>query len=142
VAGNPVLSARKTELLRRAGLDDLNYLRSMVGGLFFQQNPQEFVASTANQRFTDSIRTLDLGVTRFRAGRSEPLNQVLFFAEVYSRGGDRSRMFRTDTAGRLDSFDIPLGRDDKGYINRLLIDHVTYAFVRDDAGNVVAVDVQ
>jgi hypothetical protein len=142
VTGNPTLVARKIDLIRRAGFDDLNYQRSMVGGSFFQENPQEWFASIANQWFTDSAKTLELGLLRFRAGRPEPINQALFFAEVYSRGGDTSRFYRTDTAGRLDSIDVPARRNSQGQIDELRVGNSTYTFVRDDAGNVLAVDLR
>ncbi len=138
---NPTLAAREIELVRHAGLDDLNFLRSMVGGAFFQQNPQEFFASIANQWFTDSARTLELGLSRFARGRPEPLNQALFFTEVYSRGSGASRFYRMDTTAHLESFDVPVHRNERGQIDQLVLEGRTYVFDRDDAGNVLAVDV-
>lgn len=46
---NPKLNNRRQQLVRQAGIEDLQYLRSMVGGNFFQNAPQEFIASIANQ---------------------------------------------------------------------------------------------
>jgi hypothetical protein len=136
VAGGPVLSARRAALLDAAGSEHLNYLRSMFEDGFFLENPQEFFASIANQWFTDSARTVELGLVRFDAGWLEPINQALFFAEVYSQGGNSSLFYTIDTAGSMTRETVPLGRDANGHINELVFDGLRYMFDLDEAGNV------
>jgi hypothetical protein len=119
----------------------LNYLRSMFDGNFFQQNPQEFIASIANEWFTDSDKTFQLGLTRFASGRPEPLNQALYFAELYSVGGNTTKFYRTDTAGHIQSTDQVLRRNSLGQIDQLSVGGQQYQFLRDSSGNVLDVQI-
>ena len=79
--------------MEQAGPYTENYLRDCGYG-FFQDAPQEFFASISNQYFASSEHTLQLGIERFNQGRAEPLNQFLFFADVYSQGSS-STFFST-----------------------------------------------
>ena len=82
----PNLLVRKDQLIQNAGSADIrNYLRSniMPDPSFFINAPQEFFASIANQWFSSSKLTLELGILRFDAGFSEPLNQALYFANNF-----------------------------------------------------------
>ena len=81
-----VLRQRNEELLQDARHNYLNYLRGMFEDGFFQQYPQEFFASISNQWFTDSRKTIIPGLARFDHGYTDPINQALFFADVYSCG--------------------------------------------------------
>jgi hypothetical protein len=136
IGGNEARRNRKDALLAQAGMVDLQYLRSQVGGAFFQQAPQEFVASIANQWFTDSKHTLDLGTQRFNAGYREPLNQMLFFVDLYSAGTAVSKFYRVDTNGVVTVTDVPVGRDGLGRITSLVYGSSRYAFTLDANGNV------
>ncbi|UCG88379.1 MAG: hypothetical protein JSW71_07505, partial [Gemmatimonadota bacterium] len=138
---DPVLGARKTALIAAAGCPHMNYLRSMFPDCTFVNAPQEFFASVSNQWFTNSERTVELGLVRFDAGYLDPINQALFFAEVYSLGGDSTFSYRTTPAGDISRETIPLGRDENGHTNELVIDGLRYSFTLDEAGNVVAYDV-
>jgi len=117
----------------------MNYLRSMFEDGFFTQYPQEFFASIANQWFSDSRHALDLGVVRFHNGYREPMNQALFFTEVYSQGGNTTRFYTLDTEGRITVTIVPVTRDTYGHINGLTADGATYAFELDSAGNVTSI---
>ncbi|MBI3320372.1 MAG: hypothetical protein HYZ89_07305 [Candidatus Omnitrophica bacterium] len=139
---NPKLAERKAALLRQAGVVDLQYLRSMIGGAYFQDAPQEFIASIANQWFTDSQHTLDLGVLRFDRGYREPLNQALFFVDLYSLGGPVSRFYQIDTRGNVTVQSIPLIRDGSGRIIGLTSQGRTYSFLLDADGNVTSYTVR
>lgn len=135
---NPILTYRRSQLLQRAGSNDMQYLRSWAGsGSFFQNSPQEFVASIANQWFCSSEHTLQLGLTRFDSNYKEPINQVLFFCELYSTGGSFTRFYTTNTAGKITVQNIDLGRDVYGHINRLTVGNNIYSFVLDTAGYVL-----
>ncbi len=142
VEGSPTLKARKQALLSRAGLVDLQYLRSQVGGAFFQNAPQEFVASISNEWFTDTARTLTLAASRWSANYHEPMNQFLFFAELYSRGGSTTRFYRIDTASNLTVTDVPVTRDSAGRINHWSAGGKTYDVTYDAQGFAATVSVQ
>ena len=141
VNGNNALKQRKEALLKQAGSDDQNYLRSGPGnGVFFQNAPQEFFASISNQYFASSEHTLELGLERLAQGRAEPLNQFLFFADVYSRGGSSTLFYTLDTSGKLTRREIPIVRDNQGYITGLNIGANQYRFQLDGKGNVLSVN--
>jgi hypothetical protein len=135
---DPVLDARQTALIAAAGCPHMNYLRSMFPDCTFVDAPQEFFASISNQWFTNSEKTVELGLVRFDAGYLDPINQALFFAEVYSLGGNSTFAYHTTPAGDISREAVPLGRDENGHINELVMDGLRYRFELDEAGNVVA----
>ncbi len=138
IANDPTLSLRREQLLARAGhRDSMQYLRSMFPPDFFTTRPQEFFASIANEYFSSSLQTLNLARRRFRAGWHEPLNQFLFFAEVYSQGRDFTLFFEQDEECRFTSYAVPVGRDASGRIDRLHLFGVELRFKLDRAGNVL-----
>ncbi|MCC6065816.1 MAG: hypothetical protein LM576_07515, partial [Thermofilum sp.] len=134
ISRNAALRSRRDELVKRAGSNHLNYLRSMLPDGFFTSNPQEFFASISNQWFSDSALTLKLALARFDKGYKEPLNQFLFFAEVYSRGGNGTLFYSIDTHGNLRVRVIPLVRDQKGRIVALKDGDTWYLFTLDEYG--------
>jgi hypothetical protein len=138
VAGNAAWSTRKQALLQAAGNDHLNYLRSMFADGFFAKAPQEYFASIANQWFTDSARTLQLGLAQFDNGRRDPINQALFYGEVYSQGGNSTCFYTTDADGHIKRSDVPLQRDPQGRITALKVNGTLYTFVLDGNGNVTS----
>lgn len=142
VEKTPALKARKDALLAKAGTTDLEYLRSMVGGAFFQNAPQEFFASISNQWFTDSAHTLALALARFDAGHRQPLGQALFFAEVYSLGGASTRFYTAHYQGELSVDLVPVSRDGQGRIVSLELGGKKYKFSLDGAGDVSAYTVE
>ena len=124
-------------LIEDAGAVSQNYLRSMCGDDAFVKGPQEFFASISNQYFANSLHTLKLGLVRFDKGIREPLQQFLFFADVYSLEGDQTFFYTIDTRGKIDRQTVPLTRDANGFINSLRIGKRRYRFVRDKNGEVV-----
>lgn len=139
---NPSLMARETALINRAGDEPLQYLRSMAvfpdGKSMFPAAPQEFFASLSNEYFTDSWHTLDLALSRFDRGYLEPINQFLFFADVYAQGGLMTKVYTIDALGRITVSDARLGRNDNGQIDRLVRGNTQYRFTLDAAGWVTA----
>jgi hypothetical protein len=79
---------------------------------------------------------LDLGTQRFSAQYRDPLNQVLFFAELYSAGTSFSKFYRVDTNGVVTVTDVPVGRDGLGRITSLTYGSSRYVFTLDANGNV------
>jgi hypothetical protein len=132
------LDVRRDQLIADAGEDAMNYLRSMVPSGVFLHAPQEFFASIANEWFTDSAKTVQLGLVRFDAGRPDPINQALFFAEVYSRGGAQTLFYTIDTAGQSTCTSTPLGRNEAGAINWIAVDGQCYFFTLDSEARVLA----
>ena len=130
------LESRRKELVEQAGNVDKQYLRSNVGADYFQNAPQEFIASIANQWFCSSIHTLQLGIKRYEDGYSEPLNQVLYFCELYSAGSDTTQFYEVNRQGNIIMTEIPVERNANGDINQLEYKGTTYSFQLDPDGNV------
>ncbi|HRI26455.1 MAG TPA: hypothetical protein PK239_02760 [Chitinophagales bacterium] len=138
IEGNTALKNRKTQLIAQAGTDNLNYLRSMIPSGFFTENPQEFIASIANQYFIDTKKTLDLALIRFNNGRSEPLNQFLYFANLYANGLNHTRFYNTNATCVFSFTQVPVGRDANNRLNSLCYNNVNYQFTLNATGNVTA----
>ena len=141
IQGNPTLDARRLALISAAGNDSQNYLRSMFSNDFFTTYPQEFFASISNEWFTDSAKTMQLGLARFDAGRSQPLNQALFFADVYSQGTAETFFYSNDVLGNLTRFVVPLTRNNVGNITSMAWGEAEYRFDLDGSGNVLGYSV-
>jgi hypothetical protein len=139
---DPALQARETALIARAGDEPMQYLRSMIvtgeGKSLFPIAPQEFFASLSNEYFTDSWHTLDLALSRFDRGYGEPINQFLFFADVYAQAGLVTKVYTMDAVGHITVSDSLLGRDSLGRIDRLARGNTLYRFTLDDGGFVTA----
>ncbi len=133
------LATRRKQLINEAGTNDLSYLRSGPGnGTFFVFAPQEFFASIANQWFTDSAKVFQLAWVRFQAGLTNPVNQALFFADVYSRGGLTTCFYYTDLNGNLSLQIIPLRRDAQGRITGLQSSNTFFSLTLNQNSNVTA----
>lgn len=143
VSRDSALQDRKMDLIRRADNTSLNYLRSsiMPTSDFFTNAPQEFFASISNEGFIDSFLTLQLGLRRFLNGYTEPINQFLFFADVYSQGLNQTIFYSMDTQGNISRRQVPLTRDSHNHINSLDYDKNTYKFDLDPEGNVLSINV-
>jgi len=139
IEGNTTLKNRKTQLIAQAGNDNLNYLRSTASAGFFVANPQEFIASIANEYFVDTKKTLDLALIRFNNGRSEPLNQFLYFANLYTaNNGNFTRFYNTDANCNFSFQQVGIGRDANNRLNQICYDDVQYSFTLNAIGNVIA----
>jgi hypothetical protein len=128
VSGVPSRLRRRDQLIAQAGSDPMQYLRSMFEPGFFVASPQEFFASISNEYFTDSFQTLLLAVKRFETGWREPLNQFLFFAEVYSRGRDSTTFVVQNADCEYGLHAVPLGRDKRGRIDRFELPGLSLRF--------------
>ena len=141
VSHDATLRNRKANLIGMAGNNHMNYLRSMLPDGFFVSAPQEFFASISNQWFSDSALTLRLALTRFDQGYRDPLGQFLFFAEVYSSGGDSTLFYTLDTQGNIYRSEVSILRDRNGRINAIIDGSDMYSFELDGSGNVVSYSV-
>ena len=140
ICNDSILNKRKEDLIQAAGSDSLNYLRSMFADGIFQSAPQEFFASISNEWFTDSRHTIRLGINRFLNEIPHPINQALFFAEVYSLYGDTTLFFKIDSTGAIMREKVLLGRDENYHINKLYFNDSTYSFILDSEGNVISIE--
>lgn len=130
------LAARRAALITSAGTNHMNYLCSMFGDGFFTSAPWEFFASIANQWFTDSAKTFELGLVRLGNGYADPINQAVFLAGVYAQGGDHTYFYTTDTSGNTERRTVPLVRNAMGHIIGLFFAGHRYEFTVDDDGDV------
>jgi hypothetical protein len=79
-----------------------------------------------------------LDLVRWNTGYRHPINQFLFFAEVYSQGGNTVPFYTMDRQGHLSRTDIPVHRDGYGHICALTVDGNTHHFLLNSAGDVLA----
>ena len=142
IQNNESLRSRRDMLINQAGHYHLNYLRSMFPDGFFLNAPQEFFASISNQWFTNSCKTIELGLARFDKGYKDPINQALFFADVYSMGRDFTYFYYTDVHGNIIRQKIPVLRDDLGRIVGLIIGDYLYSFTLDENGSVIEYSIE
>ena len=124
-------------MLDQAGFEDLNYLRSNVGGEFFQNAPQEFIASIANLWFCSTEHTLNLALQRFENGYIEPLNQFLYFTELYATNSNNTQFYTVDTDANISMQSVPVFRNSDAFINQFEYDNLNYYFELDSFGNVL-----
>jgi hypothetical protein len=136
ISKSPRLNARRNSLIASAGCNPMNYLRSMFPECFFSRYPQEFFASISQQWFTSSQRTLELGLVRLHNGYTDPINQFLFFADVYSLEGDNTPFYELDTSGNITIQSIPLARNADGNITQLITPRGEYNFFYNASGHV------
>ncbi len=135
VEKHPVLSVRQFALIQQAGVDSNNYLRGGDPGFFFY-NPQEFLASLANQWFCSSEDMVHLAVDRFVRGNPHGINQALFFAELVSVGRDQTWLYTNDSEGNLARQPAAVTRNAGGWIDSIALPEVTYRFEVDEQGMV------
>jgi hypothetical protein len=120
VRADPAGERRLRALVERAGrTDPLQYLRSMLPATTFPDAPQELFASISNQYLADSVHTLELAQARLRDGRTAPLDQFLWFADVYSRGRDATLFFAQDEDCNYSAYEVRVRRDAAGRIDAL-----------------------
>ncbi|MEM2168116.1 MAG: hypothetical protein QXR74_07125 [Candidatus Bathyarchaeia archaeon] len=130
------LSERRDQLIRQAGYEQLNYIRSEAE--FLQKNPQEFIASICNAYFANTRWVFDLGLERLKMGFKEPLNQFLFFAEIFSLGRNITPFFLIDRYGNVSVTQVQIYRDNNKRINSVVMEQTLYEFTLDDEGNVLS----
>jgi hypothetical protein len=111
VASSKELVAFRDRLLKMAGGDHVNYLRSMIENGYFEKNPQEFIASLANQYFCNSKEMLQLALQKARHGNYNQINQFILMSSIYS-DADKTYFYETDKGGRVSSSAYPARKQD------------------------------
>ncbi|MGB9763400.1 MAG: C25 family cysteine peptidase, partial [Minisyncoccia bacterium] len=139
ILSNDNLKKERENLIKRAGNNRLNYLRSMFEDGFFVKNPIEFIASIGNQWFCDTWNTFDLAIKRFNNGYKEPINQFLFFAKVLSMNKKSVPFYyRINNGTKLIKIDIDIEKDINGRIIKIFDKKnlLNYDFILDNEGYV------
>jgi hypothetical protein len=139
VEKDPELNAEFKRLIDQAGHNHNHYLRSMFPDGFFVENPQELFASVANQYFCSSEETFRLGLERFSQGNPHPLDQALFFADIYSLGENETIIYTIDLQAKIWKRSIPIERDGNGRIASIHLPSESIYLLRDAEGTITEV---
>lgn len=126
VEGTEALKTFKQRLLKKAGANHNNYLRSTFEDGFFKKNPQEFVASMANQYFCSSEDMFLYALKRAKEGNLNQINQFIFMASIYSNG-DTTRFYKIDKSGQVKASAVPLKKEN-GLVTDILLGKNEYNF--------------
>lgn len=126
-------------ILEQAGTDHMHYLRSMFEDGFFYNNRQELFASIANQYFCSSEDTFKLGLERFEQGIPQPLDQALYFADIYSTGTNQTYLYSTDLQAKITRKIVDIYRDAQGRITGINLPSGPLYVRRDAIGVIVEV---
>jgi hypothetical protein len=142
-SSDPIWRNRQTALIQDAGNDRFNYLRSMFPDGTFVQAPQEFFASISNQYVANTALTFELGKKRLeQMGRYQPIEQFLFFMDVYSQGTNVSRGYLFDSNANFSFYNIPLVRDNLGKIKSFTLPSGKFKVDYNSNGHVSAVNLE
>ena len=136
-SGSQELKSRRSELIDFAGLNSSNYLQSEYTPQHIQNNPQQFLASTSGVWFSNTSLALDLGLSRATQGFFGPLNQFLFFADIFSLGSDETIFYELGTNGQLSSYAVPVSRSSSGAIDGITVNGRQFGFNLDASKNVI-----
>ena len=139
---NPQFAKTRQTLLQAAGLVDNQYLRSQVGGAFFQDAPQEFFASIGNEWMANSEWVFTLALSRFNQGFKEPLRQAIFYADAYSAGTATTWFYKKPFQMPITAMPVSVTRDAQNRIIGLQSDTTLYSFVWDATGQIQSVSTQ
>jgi hypothetical protein len=126
VASTDVLKRYKQRLLKKAGANRNNYLRSMFGDDFFKKNPQEFVASLANQYFCSSKDMFLYALQKANEGNLNQINQFVLMASIYV-DGDKTRFYEINKRGSVRVVTVPVEKRD-GLVSSILLGGRRYSF--------------
>ena len=116
VATTPSLSRFRDQVLRSAGSDHNNYVRSMFEDGFFQKYKQEFVASLACQYFSSSEDLLFHSLEKAKKGNLNHINQFILMASIFNEA-DKAFFYRIDEKGAVRVNPVPVEKND-GLITR------------------------
>ncbi|MBN2292983.1 MAG: cadherin-like domain-containing protein [Pirellulales bacterium] len=117
---------------------DFRHPSFMRGSIdWFLENPQESLATQANQHWVDSEGRIIGAVDRFGRGYTSNLSEVLTFLDFLSIGMNRIPMFDIDAGDGEAIWNVSyanLQRNNLGYITRLYVNGHVYEFEVDEYG--------
>ena len=99
---------------------------------FFEKNPQEFVASLANQYFCSSEDTFRYAMQKAGQGNWNQINQFVLIASMYSVH-DHCIFYRMNRYGLTKSRSVPVTKRN-GIIESIKVGNRTYKFRFDSDG--------
>jgi len=126
VESTEALKKFKQQLLKKAGADRNNYLRSMFGDDFFKKNPQEFVASLANQYFCSSRDMFLYAFKKANEGNLNQINQFILMASIYA-DADKTCFYAISKRGDVRVVTVPVEKKN-GLVSALLLGGKRYDF--------------
>ncbi len=126
VGSTEALKKFKQRLLKKAGADRNNYLRSMFGDGFFKKNPQEFVASLANQYFCSSRDMFLYALKKAKEGNLNQINQFVLMASIYA-DGDKTCFYGVNKRGDVRVVAVSVEKKD-GLVSAILVNGKRYSF--------------
>jgi len=135
----PEWDDRYESLRANAGADSLNYLQSERDPGFYLTSGYVFLPDLANLWVGDSRKALNLALIKYNAGRTEPINQALYIADIFSVGipaGDSTDFFYTDSMGVMSRDRFEVTRDGNDFIQSIRTDDTLYTFTLDVNGDV------
>jgi hypothetical protein len=107
----------------------------MRGGIdWFYSSPQESLATQGNQFWNSTEGRIEVAVARWQKGYPSNLTEVLFFLDIWSLGLGKMKVYEVDNACNQVIGFARLGRNAKGYINRVDLGDRYYQFDVDDEG--------
>jgi uncharacterized protein YjdB len=128
---------RRDQLIAKAGDTPSNYLRDDIRSGFFSQSKGEFWSSMMQRWLLDSEGTIKQGITAFRSGRPEPLNQALFAVDVWVRKTGKAAFF-LDTS-RVSRINVNVEKDQFGQSVAWTLNGTSYRFTRNAQGDVLSI---
>lgn len=126
VGSAETLKRFKQRLLKKAGANHNNYLRSMFGDGFFKKNPQEFVASLANQYFCSSKDMFLYALKKAEEGNLNQINQFVLMASIYA-DADKTCFYRISKNGGVRVVAVPVEKKG-GLVSVILLEGMRYNF--------------
>jgi len=126
VRSTEALKRFKQRLLKKAGANRNNYLRSMFGDDFFKKNPQEFVASLANQYFCSSRDMFLYALKKAKEGNLNQINQFVLMASIYA-DGVKTCFYGINKRGDVRAVAVSVEKKD-GLVSAILVDEKRYSF--------------
>lgn len=130
---------RRDELIHDAGGYNNNYIRSDYPDNYFLQHDYHFFPYTSQAYFQDSNRTFHFTIKRFKEVYREPINQFLFFADVFSLDSSQTGFYILNEQGVITRQTAQLWRDSNGHINSLYFQGERYYFQLDENGSVTGI---
>ena len=120
-----------------SGWRQFGFMRGNID--WFYASPQESLATQGNQYWNSTEGRLEVALDRWHRGYHSNLTEVLFFLDIWSLGFNKVKFYENDNAcNQVLSF-ARLGRNAKGYIDRIDLGDRYYQFGVNDKGVVTGV---
>jgi hypothetical protein len=115
-----------------SGWRQFGFMRGNID--WFYSAPQESLATQGNQFWNSAEGRLEVAIARWNKGYTSNLTEVLFFLDIWSLGLGKMKFYEVDNACNQAICFARLGRNGKGYINRIDLGDRYYQFDVDGKG--------